>query len=169
LSFVNLILLLVACFFLLYGNITGTVIAYRGFLVFVFYVLWDFGTYLLLSLLNGMSGLLTGDPLVIAVTAVSLLASVGAFVSGLFCYIRTSQFLSGRYAKYEMVRLWALLFMIACLIFNGFSVASMLVIMTSSAEEINGISMFLSILEPLSSMLMSVACFFTVLRLRSQY
>ena len=46
LGIISCVIVLIAYYYLLTGNIRGTTIAYRGFVIFVFYTLFDFGLFL---------------------------------------------------------------------------------------------------------------------------
>ncbi len=162
----NFILLAVAYGYLFYGNLHGTSIAYRGMLIFIFYVLWDFGYYLMAMIMNLVSASSTGDPTLITIMVLLFLGTVFALISGIMCYFRTRQYLTSRYAKYEMVRLWALFFMLSVLIGGGLTIASYFLLF---GEAFSPLYIFYMLLEPISMMLMSIVCFFSVLRLKSNY
>lgn len=164
-NILNTLLLTVAAIYLLVGNTRGTFLAYRGLLIFVFYVLWDFGDFTILSVINVISSL-GSNPLWITITVFLLIFAICALVSGIFCYIRTRQYLIGKYAKYEMVRLWALLFMIFVLLTNGAVVAYSFYFLVS---QVSPVSIFLTLLNPLAMMALGVASFFSVLRLKSNF
>ena len=162
----NFILLAVAYAYLFYGNLHGTSIAYRGMLISIFYALWDFGYYLFAMVMNLVSVSMSGDPALITIMVLLFLGTVFALVSGIMCYIRTRQYLTSRYAKYEMVRLWALFFMLSVLIGGGLMIGSYFLLFS---QALTPLYIFFMLLEPISMMLMSVVCFFSVLRLKSNY
>ena len=49
---IHYIFMMAAFYYLLSGNIKGTTIAYRGFMIFVFYVLFDFGYILIQKIMS---------------------------------------------------------------------------------------------------------------------
>ena len=161
----NFLLLLVAYGYLLYGNINGTTIAYRGMLIFIFYVLWDFGSFLFMSVMNLAAAGSTGDPALIGLFVAILIGAILALASGILCYIRTRQYISGRYVKYEMVRLWSIFFMASVLLGGALLIAEYVVFL----RGIDSASLLFALLEPISMMVMSVVCFFSILRLKSEY
>ncbi len=165
-SIINFLLLALAYGYLFYGNLNGTSIAYRGMLLFVFYVLWDFGYASFSMLLNLISVASTQDPLYITISIALFVGTILALASGILCYVRTRQYLTSTYAKYEMVRLWALLFMIFVLLGDGLMVAYYASFVYLGVAPLY---VFFYLLEPISIMLMSIVCFFTVLRLKSNY
>ena len=163
---INFLLLALAYGYLFYGNLNGTSLAYRGMLLFIIYVLWDFGYAAINMFVDTIIVSSSGDPVSIVVSVVLLIGSIMALATGIFCYVRTRQYLTSRYAKYEMVRLWALLFMIFVILSNGLIVFYYAYFYYVTMASID---IFFSLLEPISMMLMSIVCFFSVLRLKNDY
>jgi hypothetical protein len=85
-----------------------------------------------------------------------------ALVSGIMTYIRTRQFLTNRYYRYKVVRNWCLVFMICTCV--GVGLWPIYEIISSRSVNIA-----LVFLESLSEVAMAVACYFTILRLNSEY
>ena len=52
---ISYVFVLVAYYYLLSGNIKGTTIAYRGFMIFVFYTLFDFAIFLISNTISSVS------------------------------------------------------------------------------------------------------------------
>lgn len=161
----NFLLLLAAYGYLLYGNINGTTIAYRGMLIFIFYVLWDFGSFLFTSVMNLVAAGSTGDPALIGLFVAILIGAILALASGILCYVRTRQYISGQYVKYEMVRLWSIFFMASVLLGGALLIAEYVILL----QGMDSTSLLFLLLEPISMMVMSVVCFFSILRLKSEY
>lgn len=159
----NYIILLVAFVFILCGNVSGTTLAYSGILMFVFYILWDFGSYIVLSVLNGsFLNLFSGSLFASVYTIVFLGGSIAAFVLGILLYIRLRQFLTGRYSSYTGLRNLCLAFIILAVLFNAVMPA-ILLLMSPSLET------FLMLLQPFAVICEALASFFTVTRLKSEY
>lgn len=160
----NYLILLVSFIFILVGTVSGTTLAYSGILMFVFYILWDFGEYILMLLLIGGS---FGEAFQNSVWNIVynvgfLFGSVAALILGILLYIRLRQFLIGKYVSYVGLRNLALAFMILAIIFNGFF--PMLTLITEPTLEV-----FLSLLCPFAVIFEALASFFTVTRLKSEY
>ena len=160
----NYLILLVSFIFILCGTVSGTGLAYSGILMFVFYILWDFGEYILIFLISGSSlgDLFGGSVWSILYNVGFLLGSVAAFVIGILLYIRLRQFLVGKYPSYVGLRNLALAFMILAIIFNGFFPMLMLFVEPS-------LRVFLTLLCPFAVIFEALASFFTVTRLKSEY
>lgn len=160
----NYLILLVSFIFILVGTVSGTTLAYSGILMFVFYILWDFGEYILMLLLIGGS---FGEAFQNSVWNIVynvgfLFGSVAALILGILLYVRLRQFLVGKYVSYVGLRNLALAFMILAIIFNGFF--PMLTLITEPTLEV-----FLSLLCPFAVIFEALASFFTVTRLKSEY
>lgn len=160
----NYLILLVSFIFILVGTVSGTTLAYSGILMFVFYILWDFGEYILMLLLIGGS---FGEAFQNSVWNIVynvgfLFGSVAALILGILLYVRLRQFLVGKYVSYVGLRNLALAFMILAIIFNGFF--PMLTLIAEPTLEV-----FLSLLCPFAVIFEALASFFTVTRLKSEY
>lgn len=160
----NYLILLVSFIFILVGTVSGTTLAYSGILMFVFYILWDFGEYILMLLLIGGS---FGEAFQNSVWNIVynvgfLFGSVAALILGILLYVRLRQFLVGKYVSYVGLRNLALAFMILAIIFNGFF--PMLTLITEPTLEV-----FLSLLCPFAVIFEALASFFAVTRLKSEY
>ena len=159
----NYLILLVCFIFILYGSIQGTAIAYNGILMFVFFLLWDFGSSFVINWLSGsFLNLFSGNPLLIAATLISFGGNLLALITGIFLYIRLRQFLTGRYASYTGLRNLALVFSILVILFN--IVVPILFIVYSPTLD-----MFLSLLYYFAIIFEALAVFFTICRLKSNY
>ncbi len=159
----NYVILLVSFIFILYGSINGTAIAYNGILMFVFYLMWDFGATVVVNWINGtFLNLFSGQPIVIAETIISLLGNIAAFVLGILLYIKLRQFLMGRYASYTGLRNLALAFTILVILFN-------LVVPTLFLIASPTLQTFLSLLIYFAVIFEALSVFFTICRLKSNY
>lgn len=159
----NYIILLVSFIFILYGTIQGTAIAYNGILMFIFFLMWDFGSAFVINWLSGsILNLFSGDPLVIAATLISLGGNLVAFLIGIFLYIRLRQFLTGRYASYTGLRNLSLIFTIFVILFN-IVVPILFIIYSPTLDTI------LSLLYYFAIIFEALAVFFTICRLKSNY
>ena len=160
----NYLILLVSFIFILVGTVSGTTLAYSGILMFVFYILWDFGEYILMLLLIGGSfGEVFQSSVWNTIYNVGFLfGSVAALILGILLYVRLRQFLAGKYVSYVGLRNLALAFMILAIIFNGFF--PMLTLIAEPTLEV-----FLSLLCPFAVIFEALASFFTVTRLKSEY
>ena len=159
----NYVILLVSFIFILYGSINGTAIAYNGILMFVFYLMWDFGATVVVNWINGtFLNLFSGQPIVIAETIISLVGNIAAFILGILLYIKLRQFLMGRYASYTGLRNLALAFTILVILFN-------LVVPTLFLIASPTLQTFLSLLIYFAVIFEALSVFFTICRLKSNY
>lgn len=168
-SILSFAIMCYAYYCMLYGNINGTFIAYRGLLWFMIYAALDL---LLYSLSIGTSIFANMEaagsaPLFMATLVAFFIFAVLGLIAGIFSYIRVSQYLRSAYAKYEMIRLWSLLFAICFVLVMGLKIGITAWMLSSSGYT--PLQIFLSTLSPISEALMAVACFFTVIRLKSEY
>jgi hypothetical protein len=156
------VLILAAYLMILIGNVEGNHLAFTGMLMFIFYIAWDFGENFLLYGLINLEAIFSGDFL--SVLLMSFISAFMAFalVSGIMTYIRTRQYLTHRYYKYNVVRNWCLVFMICTCVGVGLLPIYDII----SSPSINIVLIFL---ESLSEVAMAIACFFTILRLNSEY
>ena len=169
LMIISYVFVLIAYYYLLSGNIKGTTIAYRGFMIFVFYTLFDFAIFLISNIVSSVSFFATGDPLYIGFAVAFLAFSVLAFVSGLMTYIKFRSYQAfGRSTTYETVRNWCLVFTIMAVISSGALIpfyiygASVQGIALTDAL-VNYILMFI---EPTATIFIAICSYFTILRLR---
>lgn len=166
---ISYVFVLVAYYYLLSGNIKGTMIAYRGFMIFVFYTLFDFGIFLISNTISSVSFFATGDPLYIGFAIAFLAFSVLAFVSGLMTYIKFRSYQAfGRSTTYETVRNWCLVFTIMAVIANG-----ALIPFYIYGASVRGIALtdalityVLYFIEPTATIFIAICSYFTILRLR---
>jgi hypothetical protein len=156
------VLILAAYLMILIGNVEGNHLAFTGLLMFIFYIAWYFGVNFLLDGLENLAAIFSGDFLSAFLASLISAFMALALVSGIMTYIRTRQFLTNRYYKYNVVRNWCLVFMICtCLGVGLFPIYEII-----SSQSINIALVFL---ESLSEVAMAVACYFTILRLNSEY
>ncbi|MCR5514084.1 MAG: hypothetical protein K6F36_01430 [Bacilli bacterium] len=166
---ISYVFVLVAYYYLLSGNIKGTMIAYRGFMIFVFYTLFDFGIFLISNTISSVSLFATGDPLYIGFAVAFLAFSVLAFVSGLMTYIKFRSYQTyGKTTTYETVRNWCLVFTIMAVIANG-----ALIPFYIYGASVRGIALtdalityVIMFIEPTATIFIAICSYFTILRLR---
>lgn len=163
----NFVILAIAYGFILIGNVQGTVAAINGLLMFVFMTTFLFGEYLIVYNISDIGALFSGSLAISLIFIFALFFFVLGLVSGIMTYIRTRQYLLGRYSNYEAVRNWCLVFTICSVIANGLLPALILLNPYSST----GVSadVVMTLLEPLSEVAISIACFFTVTRLHAEF
>lgn len=161
LSAYNIAFFLVAYFVILIGNINSNNSAYQGVLIYIFASAFSAAITVLTSGLTSVSTFFSGSPLVIALTLAQLLFNAFGLVTGIFTYIRLSQYLRSSFVNYEKVRNWTLAFVIFQIISSGLLPALLLIGGSS------GLSVILAFLSPLSEVFICLAIYFTVLRLRS--
>lgn len=148
---------------ILIGNIQGTYLAYNGVLGYVFMVMFDAGISLFFRLGDTIVASLSANPTALILTVFYFLCFLGTFVTGLLTYIRIRGYLQSRYASYIGLRNWCLVFMIFSVLLNIFQPTLYLIL---------GVSPFtfvVSCLLPVSEAILSVAIYFTILRLKSEY
>lgn len=158
----NFVLLGIAYLLLLSGNIQGANYAYTGMLMYVFMQIWTGVQLFLLGGVGSLASLFSGSVGTIVVTSLILLCYVALIVGGIMSYLRTSQYLRNSYSDYPKMRNWCLLFCIANIVVNGLTPVLFLVAGYSP-------SILLSFLDPLSQVFISLAIFFTVARLKSEF
>lgn len=147
---------------ILIGNIQGSYRAYNGVLgfvfMFVFQAIFDF----LLDVPSEIASLSGQSPWLNLVSFLLLAFYVFSIVSGIMTYVRIRQYLIGRYSSYRGVRNWCLGFTICTCLSSGFlPLLSML-----EGVPFNAI---VYLFLPISEFIMSIAIYFTVLRLKSEY
>lgn len=169
LTIISYIFVLIAYYYLLTGNIRGTTIAYRGFMIFVFYTLFDFGLFLIQNVFDSVPLFLSGNTAYIISAILFLAFSALAFVSGLMTYIKFHSYqMFGRSTTYETVRNWCLVFTIMAVLANG---ALIPFYFLSAAEQ--GVTIttalvdyVLYFIEPTATIFIAISAYFTILRLR---
>jgi hypothetical protein len=152
----------IAYMLILVGNLQGTTLAYTGMLMYLFMTLFNLIETMFLNSLFSFNYLFSGDPVLIIVTLLILAFFATDFTGGIMTYIRTSQFLRNRYASYSGLRNWCLVFTIANSILFGLEPILFTI-------EHRNISLILLFLEPLGQVFISIAIFFTISRLKSEY
>lgn len=164
LSIISYVIVLIAYYYLLAGNIRGTMLAYRGFMLFIFFNFIDFAEILLLNLIGSGGIFLSGNLLSISFTIVALGFMVLGFVSGLMTYINFRRYgMVGYRTTYEKIRNWCLVFTICMVISYG----STLVLDIILSDGINDpIGLLLTYLEPIGLICMSLCSYITILRLK---
>ena len=169
LTIISYVFVLIAYYYLLSGNIKGTTIAYRGFMIFVFYTLFDFAIFLISNVIDSVSLFASGDPLYIGFAVAFLAFSALAFVSGLMTYIKFRSYQAfGRSTTYETVRNWCLVFTIMTVISSG-----ALIPFYIYGASVRGIALtdalityVLMFIEPTATIFIAICSYFTILRLR---
>lgn len=159
----NYVILFVSFIFILVGSIKGTGLVYSGILIFIFYLLWDFGYYILTLTMNGgFLMIFQGSWYSILLNVGYVACAIAALVVGIFLYIRLRQFIIGRYSSYVGLRTLVLIFMILVIVTYGFRPA-LLFVNAPSAD------VFIAILDPLAIISEAVSTFFIITRLKSSY
>lgn len=169
LTIISYIFVLIAYYYLLTGNIRGTTIAYRGFVIFVFYTLFDFAFMLIRVISGSYVPLLSGDPISIALMVATLAFSILAFVSGLMTYLKFRSYqMLGRKTTYETVRNWCLVFTIMAIIYSGIMIPFYFMSAAESGMTITDTILYyvLSFMEPTATIFIAICAYFTILRLR---
>ena len=169
LTIISYIFVLIAYYYLLTGNIRGTTIAYRGFVIFVFYTLFDFGLFLIENVFNSVPLFLSGNTVHIVLALVFLAFSALAFVSGLMTYLKFRSYqMLGRKTTYETVRNWCLVFTIMAIIYSGIMIPFYFMSAAESGMTITDTILYyvLSFMEPTATIFIAICAYFTILRLR---
>ena len=169
LTIISYIFVLIAYYYLLTGNIRGTTIAYRGFVIFVFYTLFDFGLFLIENVFNSVPLFLSGNTVHIVLALVFLAFSALAFVSGLMTYLKFRSYqMLGRKTTYETVRNWCLVFTIMAIIYSGIMIPFYFMSAAESGMTITDTILYyvLSFMAPTATIFIAICAYFTILRLR---
>ena len=168
LSLITHVFILIAYYYLLSGNIRGTTIAYRGFLIFVFYTIIDFAFFLIEDLIGSFGSFASGEmgPIVLEIIFIGF--SVLCFLSGVMTYIKFRQYQSFGYkTTYENVRNWCLLFTILTVVVYGGSIPIYFLILYPGLDPSTGLAAFILIfIEPIATMMIAICSYFTILRLK---
>lgn len=164
LGILNYVIVLLAYYYLLSGNIRGTTLAYRGFMLFIFFNFIDFAQILLLNVIGGSGVFFSGDIVSIVVVLASLGFMVLGFISGLMTYINFRRYGAFGYnTTFEKVRNWCLVFTICMIISYGSFLVIDLISLGGNADVIE---LLLAYLEPIGLICMSICSFVTILRLK---
>ncbi|MCH4210424.1 MAG: hypothetical protein LKF58_01415 [Bacilli bacterium] len=148
---------------ILVGNIKGTYTAYNGMLGFVFMEAFSTVFSLFLSGYDVIAGLISQNWYVILFVVLLFIFNVLSLLGGVMTYVRTRQYISGRYSSYRGVRNWCLLFMITSVV--GAFTSPVVSYLSGASLSLIGETYLLQISEGI----MSVCVYFTVLRLKSEY
>jgi hypothetical protein len=162
LSIYDFALFAIAYMLILIGNLQGTTLAYQGMLMYVFMTLFSAGYAFLDNGFLNIAVLASGEAGVIVLYFFILLFYAAIIATGVMTYIRTTQYLRNTYANYVGLRTWCLLFVIFNALLYGFEPAYLVLTRKS-------VSILLLVLEPLSQVFISLAIFFTVSRLKTEY
>ncbi len=164
LNIVNYVIVLLAYYYLLSGNIRGTTLAYRGFMLFVFFNFIDFAQILLFNVIGTSGAFFLGDIVTTSIVLVSLGFLALGFISGLMTYINFRRYGAFGYnTTFEKVRNWCLVFTICMVISYGSSLVVDLITLGSGADIAE---LLLTYLEPIGLICMSICSFVTILRLK---
>ena len=169
LEIIHFLFMLAAYYYLLSGNIKGTTIAYRGFMIFVFYTLFDFGLFLLQNIIDSTSKFLSGNKMLMGLAFAFLVFSALAFVSGLMTYLKFRSYqMYGRRTTYETVRNWCLVFTIMTIISSGALIPFYIYGASASGKVLADvlIDYFLIFMEPTATIFIAICAYFTILRLK---
>ena len=169
LDIIHYIFMMAAFYYLLSGNIKGTTIAYRGFMIFVFYILFNFGYVLIQEIINNIPLLASGIPLFVGSAIVFLSFSALAFVSGLMTYLKFRSYQTfGKSTTYETVRNWCLVFTIMTVISYGALILLYFYVASASKVDLKEmiIDYLLVFIEPTAIIFIAICSYFTILRLR---
>lgn len=161
---INYVIVLIAYYYLLAGNIRGTTLAYRGFMLFIFFNFIDFAQILLFNVI-GTGGIFVSGPLL---SKIIILVSLGfmalGFASGLMTYINFRRYgMVGYSTTYEKVRNWCLVFTICMLLSYGSGLVLELITVDGTTDIID---LLLVYLEPIGLICMSICSYVTILRLK---
>lgn len=158
-TIINFLVMALICFYLLSGNINSNYSAYSGMLMFVFLITFEFAEMFLFNSVSILSMLFSGEVLTALIAGAILALMAGSVATGVFSYIRTRQYISGRYYNFRALAVLSLIFMVLTVIYSLFNT-----VLTCIAG--GGISIFTISLSGVADALLAVSVFFTVLRLR---
>lgn len=159
----NYVILFLSFLFILIGTIRGASVVWSGVLIYIFYLLWDFGSYIFIGANDGYFFMANGQWLLGSLSIIYSLLAIGALVFGILLYVRIRQFLSRRYMSYVGLRTYALVFMILVILTYGILQPAITFI------RLGNISLLATLLEPLAVSFEALATFFIVIRLKSSY
>lgn len=160
---------LFAYMIILTGNIRSDNYAYQGVGMFI---LWTTISYIysyFIGFVDMVAALWSGSPELLVLSILVFLFLGGAITCGVLSYVRIRQYLTGRYNNYDRVRNWTLGFVI-CLAISS-SLYPFLIIFTYMNAGVNmtWYVFIIGIAPYVSDICIAIACYFTVLRLRSSF
>lgn len=163
----NYILTFIAYAIIFFCNIRNDNYAYRGILLFVFFMAFD---QLMEVFYGGAAlGLMFNveNPISIVLSVFYLLFVLSEAVVGFVLYYNITKYMMNPVASFKKVRLLAIVYSALLFIAISFSIAIFSVILLPSYTPAQiGLAVTLLLLSPISEVVMSVAIIFTLERLR---
>lgn len=163
----NYILTFIAYAIIFFCNIRNDNYAYRGILLFVFFMAFD---QLMAVFFGGTTlGLMfnVDNPISIVLSVFYLLFVLSEAVVGFMLYYNITKYMMNPMASFKKVRLLAIVYSALLFIAISFSIAIFSVILLPSYTPAQiGLAVTLLLLSPISEVVMSVAIIFTLERLR---
>ena len=163
----NYILTFIAYAIIFFCNIRNDNYAYRGILLFVFFMAFD---QLMEVFYGGATlGLMFNveNPISIVLSVFYLLFVLSEAVVGFMLYYNITKYMMNPVASFKKVRLLAIVYSALLFIAISFSIAIFSVILLPSYTPAEvGLAVTLLLLSPISEVVMSVAIIFTLERLR---
>lgn len=163
----NYILTFIAYAIIFFCNIRNDNYAYRGILLFVFFMAFD---QLMEVFYGGAAlGLMFNveNPVSIVLSVFYLLFVLSEAVVGFMLYYNITKYMMNPMASFKKVRLLAIVYSALLFIAISFSIAIFSVILLPSYTPAQiGLAVTLLLLSPISEVVMSVAIIFTLERLR---
>lgn len=163
----NYILTFIAYAIIFFCNIRNDNYAYRGILLFVFFMAFD---QLMEVFYGGAAlGLMFNveNPISIVLSVFYLLFVLSEAVVGFMLYYNITKYMMNPMASFKKVRLLAIVYSALLFIAISFSIAIFSVILLPSYTPAQiGLAVTLLLLSPISEVVMSVAIIFTLERLR---
>lgn len=163
----NYILTFIAYAIIFFCNIRNDNYAYRGILLFVFFMAFD---QLMEVFYGGATlGLMFNveNPISIVLSVFYLLFVLSEAVVGFMLYYNITKYMMNPVASFKKVRLLAIVYSALLFIAISFSIAIFSVILLPSYTPAQiGLAVTLLLLSPISEVVMSVAIIFTLERLR---
>lgn len=163
----NYILTFIAYAIIFFCNIRNDNYAYRGILLFVFFMAFD---QLMEVFYGGAAlGLMFNveNPVSIVLSVFYLLFVLSEAVVGFMLYYSITKYMMNPMASFKKVRLLAIVYSALLFIAISFSIAIFSVILLPSYTPAQiGLAVTLLLLSPISEVVMSVAIIFTLERLR---
>ena len=163
----NYILTFIAYAIIFFCNIRNDNYAYRGILLFVFFMAFD---QLMEVFYGGAAlGLMFNveNPISIVLSVFYLLFVLSEAVVGFALYYNITKYMMSPLASYKKVRTLAIVYSVLLLIAISFSIAIFSIILLPSYSPAQvGLAVTLLLLSPISEVVMSAAIIFTLERLR---
>ena len=163
----NYILTFIAYAIIFFCNIRNDNYAYRGILLFVFFMAFD---QLMEVFYGGATlGLMFNveNPVSIVLSVFYLLFVLSEAVVGFMLYYNITKYMMNPVASFKKVRLLAIVYSALLFVAISFSIAIFSVILLPSYTPAQiGLAVTLLLLSPISEVVMSVAIIFTLERLR---